>query len=155
MAQPEWERREMMTTGNNTGLSGRHAEVGSGNHGPMTVSRPGREEPPANVLTMAFLLFPGDDRFSIMLNCILHVLLEFAAFYLVLLFLRHYVPGKTPAFRAFGCFIGVILSPFAAKVFTITFCRYFPLDPTATTAVLVVFILLAGAAAFSIYPRAS
>lgn len=108
-----------------------------------------------NGLTLGLMLFPGDDRFSIMLNCILHVLLEFAAFYLVLLFLRHYVPGKTPAFRAFGCFIGVILSPFAAKVFTVTFCRYFPLDPTATTVVLVVFILLAGGAAFSIYPRAS
>ena len=102
------------------------------------------------------LQFPGNETFSTILACVVVVLCEMAIYYLVLLFLKYYVPGRKHPYLVFGRFVGVLLSlVLTAPLFTYTFTRYFPLDPNATTVVLIVFIILSIVLAFSIYRQTS
>ncbi len=98
--------------------------------------------------------FPGNETFSTILACVVTVFCEMALFYLVLLFLKYYVPGKKYPYLVFGRFAGVLLSiVLAAPLFTYTFTRYFPLSPDATTIVLIVFIILSIVLAFTLYKQ--
>lgn len=102
------------------------------------------------------LSFPGNETFSTILSCVVVIFCELAIFYLILLYLKWWVPGRSYHYAVFGRFIGVLLSiVITARVLTATFTRYFALDQNATSAVLVVFIILSLALAFRVYARPS
>lgn len=104
--------------------------------------------------TWGLLYVPGNERFARILSCVVAVMCEMAVLYFVLLIVKHWVPGRRDRFCVFGRFIGVLLSlVIAAPIFTSTFINYFPVDPEATSAVHIVFIILSFVLVFSIYSQ--
>ena len=89
-----------------------------------------------------WLSFPGLPQVNAILCCTLHLTVEIAGYVLLLMALKYYVPGRSRGNRMFGKLIGLLAGVFAAKQFTLTLGHYFPVNQVATSAVLVLFILI-------------
>lgn len=89
-----------------------------------------------------WMTFPGLLQLNEILCCTLHLTVQITGYVLLLMALKYYVPGRSHGNRMFGKLTGLLAGVFAAKHFTLTLGSYFPINQVATSAVLIIFILI-------------
>jgi hypothetical protein len=98
-----------------------------------------------------WLNFPGLPQVSAILCCTLQLVGEITVFVMLLMALKYYVPGRSRGNHMFGKLIGLLASIFAAKQFTVTLGNYFPVDQVASSAVLIIFIIINSTLTAAVY----